>query len=812
MRTLIQDLRYGLRMLARNPGFTAVALLTLALSIGANTVIFSVVDAVLVKVLPYPQPGRLMALVEHKDSVGDLSVAWPDFLDWQKQNRSFESMAAYRYDGMNLTGIDQPVAIPVVEATSGFWEITGAKPVLGRLFTSAEDRVGAAPVVVLTHKMWQARFGGDPGIVGKTVALNQTRYTVLGVLPANFWVPYPADIFAPLTPITNDPNWLDRGNHNGVYAVARLKPGATQEQARADMRTIARALEQQYPRSDSGETTLVMPLRDRLVGDVRPTLYLLLAAVGFVLLTACANVANLMLARASAREKEMAVRAAMGAGRWRLMIQALTESVLLSLGGGGLGAVLALYATDPRINPMLRLSATDIPRLADAHVDLTVLGFVTAVSILTGLVFGAIPALQMSRPDLVETLKQATRGATPGRARARLRNAVLAAEVALALTTVTGAGLMIRSIIHVEQASVGFQPDHLLAAGINLPRTKYPKGEQSLVFFGQALQRIATTPGVLSAATVKCLPMAGDCWDSVYTLSDRPVPPTAELPDADFNVAGTDYFKTMGIPLIEGRIFAETDDVKSTPVAIVNQTLARRMWPHGDPIGKRVKQGFPQDPGSLYEIVGVVGDVKRQSMASLQDPEVFLSFAQNPGVYSASAIVVRTAQDPMSAASAVEHEVHTLDPDQPLTNVQPMTAYMADSIAGRRVSTAMLGVFAGIALVLAAVGIYGVMAYTVSLRVQEMGIRMALGAQRRHVFRLVVGQGLALAAIGVAAGLAISLAATRYMSSLLVGVTPNDPLTFAAVSLLLAAVAALACYVPARRATRIDPMAALRQE
>jgi putative ABC transport system permease protein len=810
--TLFKDLRYGLRTLAKSPGFTTVALVTLGLGIGANTVIFSVLDAVLFKVLPYPRPEALVAIVENEKIAGNVSASWPDFLDWQKQNRVFDSIAAYRNNGMNLTGLDQPQRLRVLEATAGFWDITGAKPILGRVFTREEDQAGATPTVVLSYTFWQSRFGGDAGVVGRTVALNQTQYRVAGVLPAGFWVSSPRDVFVPLTPLAQEPEWAERGNHNGLWAVARLRRGVTIEKARVEMRTIARRLEEQYPKSNSGETDLVVPLRDRLVGDVRRMLYLLLACVGFVLLTACVNVANLMLARASGREKEMAVRAALGAGRARLIGQALTESLLLSVGGGIVGVVMALYATDPRMNPFLQATTNDIPRLSLAHVDLRVLAFVTLVSIFTGLFFGAIPALQMSRPDVIESVKQATRGATSGRSRTRWRSALLVTEVALALITVAGAGLMVRSIIRVQQAPVGFEPDHLLSVGISLPQSKYPKRENALAFFEQALQCIKSVPGVLSVASVECMPMAGGCWDSAYSLSDRPVPPQGQLPDADFNVVSADYFAAMGIPLIEGRGFTERDDVNSPSVAIINQTLARRMWPHGDPIGKRLKQGYPQSPDPPFEIVGVVGDAKRESLAAAQNPEVFLALKQRAGAYAVQAFLVRTGPGPASMAAAVEHEIGVLDPDQPLTDVQPMTAVMAESIAGRRISTGLLGIFAGVALLLAAVGVYGVMAYSVSLRTQEMGIRLALGARRRDLFRLMVGQGLKLAGIGVASGLAISLLVTRYMASLLVGVSSTDPLTFASVSLLLAAMAALASYIPAWRATRVDPIVALRYE
>jgi putative ABC transport system permease protein len=812
MQTVVHNLRYGFRMLAKSPGFTAVAVLTLALGIGANTTVFSVVNAVLLKVLPYPHPERLVAMVESEKVTGEVSVSWPDFIDWQKQNQVFQSIAVYRYNGANLTGADQPVRLRVIEVSASFFAITGAMPVAGRTFTAEEDRHGASPTVVLTHRLWADRFGSDPNVVGKALKLDGAEYTVVGVLPADYWVPHPVDLVTPIGLHTNDAGWLDRGNHNGLRAVALLKGSISREQAQADMSAIASRLEQEYPRSNSGETVRIVPLNQRIAGEFSRMLYMLLAAVGFVLLTACANVASLMLARASARQKEMAVRAALGAGRVRLMLQALTESLILSLAGGGLGVLVAVYAIDPKINPLLRTAARDIPRLENIHLDLVVLGFVLAVSVLTGLIFGVMPAWQMSRPDLMETLKQATRSSTAGRSRTRLRSAVLVAEVALALVTAAGAGLMIRSMIRVEESSVGFEPQHLLALGINLPTSKYPKAEQALRFFDQALQRVATVPGVRSAVGVRCLPMAGGCWDSVYLPLDRPAPAQLDLPDADFNVVSADYFKTLGIPIIKGRTLTEKDDAKSPLVALINQTMARQMWPHGDPLGKRIEQGFPQDKMPALEIVGVVGDVKRESLAAEQRPEIFLPLAQNSAAWAISALVVRTAQDPMSVAGDVERAIHEIDKDQPLTDIQPMTQYMADSIAGRRVSTLLLSVFAGIALGLAGIGIYGVMAYNVSLRMQEMGIRIALGAQTHDLFRLVVGQGLTLALAGVAAGLVLSLATTRYMTSLLLGVAPTDPATFMAVSFLLTTLASLASYFPARRATKADPVVALRYE
>ncbi|HEV3459619.1 MAG TPA: ABC transporter permease [Thermoanaerobaculia bacterium] len=809
LETVVQDLRLSFRTLAKNPGFTAVTALTLALGIGSNTAIFSVVKAVLLDGLPYPHPERLVRITEHSRQAGDMMVSWPDYLDWQQQNQVFSGLAAYHFDGYNLTGVEEPVRLHGMQATASFFALTGAVPILGRVFAAAEDRPGASPVALLANGLWRNRFGGDPRILGKPLLLNGVSYTVVGVLPPSFWLPQPVDVVVPLTPITDNSDWTDRSNHNGLRAMARLKPGISLARARADVDTIERRLERQYPKSNSGETAMVRTFYDVVVEGARPTLLVLLAAVGFVLLTACANVANLLLARASARQKEMAVRAALGSGRRRLVQQALIESVVLSALGGTLGLVLATAG----IRPLLALAPQNTPRLQHTHLDLTVLGFATGISILAGLAFGVVPALQTSRPDLVESLKQAARGASASRSRARLRSAALVTEVALALVLVTGAGLMVRSIVRARQVPPGFEPRRLLTFGIKLPDARYPSPERQLRFWQQALERIAALPGVEGAATVRCLPMAGDCWDSSYILGDRPVPPPAEMLDLDSNMVSTDFFRTLRIPVVAGRVFTDRDDAKSLPVAIVNQTLARRLWPHGSALGQRIKQGYPQDPSPWREIVGVVGDVKREGLDAVQGPELFMPFAQHLLWHGSASLVVRTAAaDPMTSARLVAREIHAIDKDQPLTDVQPMTRYIGDSLARRQFATLLLAVFGALALLLAAVGTYGVMAYTVSLRMREMGIRMALGAQRADLFRLVVGQGLALAAVGVGCGLLGSLAVTRFLAGLLFGVSATDPATFVAVALLLVAVAGLASFLPAQRATAGDPTLALHHD
>jgi putative ABC transport system permease protein len=806
--SLVQDLRFSLRTLAKNRAFTAVTALTLALGIGANTAIFSVVDAVLLQDLPYPHPETLVRIVEHETTAGDVMVSYPDFLDWQQQSPAFASLAVYHSDDYNLTGVDEPVRLRGLQVSAGFFPTVGVGAARGRTFRAAEDRPGARPVAVLTQALWRSRYGADPGILGRSLMLNGVSYTVIGVLPAGFWLPQKVDLVVPFGPVAAGPDWLQRGEHNGLRAVARLAPGVSLTQAGTSIRTVMARLARQYPRSNSGETAYVKTFHELVVRDVRPTLYVLLAAVGFVLLTACANVANLLLARASERQKEMAVRAALGSGRRRLVQQALCECVVLSVLGGGLGLALAAAA----VRPLLALAPGDIPRLESTQVDVGVLAFATVVSLLAGLLFGIVPALQASRPEVIANLKQGTRGGSAGRGGARLRNGVLVAEVAMALILATGAGLMIRSIVRVQRQPVGFAPDHLLTFGVRLPDARYARPEQQALFFKQALERLAAVPGVRSAATVRCLPMAGACWDSGYTLGDRPVPPPEEMPELDSNMVSSDYFQTLGIPVVSGRVFTPNDNLEAPPVVVVNQTLARRLWPHGSPIGQRLKQGLPDEPEPWREIVGVVGDVRREGVDAKQDMEVFMPIAQHNFWQGQARFVVRTAQSPMSAAGAAAAAIHSLDRDQPLTDVEPLAQYMAESLARRNFSTLLLGLFGGVALTLAAIGIYGVMAYTVSLRLREMGIRMALGAQRTDILRLVVGQGLGLAAIGVAAGLLGSLAVTHLMTKLLFGVSPTDPATFAGAALLLGAVAVLASFLPARRATEGDPAAALHVE
>jgi len=806
MGTLFEDLRYGLRMLRKNPGFTVVAVLTLALGIGANTAIFSVVHAVMLKSLPYPDSDRLMILDEYQEHAGRSSVGWMNFLDWRAQSHSFDAMAAYRMDHRSLTGIGEPTLLRAGEVSAPFFSMLGAQPIMGRVFTESEDNPGASPKAVLSYEFWRNRLSGDPGVLGRELTLSGTPFTVVGVLPASFkYFQERVDLYIPVGLEGARPAWIIRGNHPGLLVLARLKD-VSRSAAQAEMATIMGRLERQYPASNSGERASVTPLSEEQLDGLRPTFYTLLAAVGCVLLIACANVANLQLSRTAARQKEFAVRAAIGAGKARVMRQLLTESLLLALLGGGLGLLLARWTTAP----LLRLAPQDIPRLAETGIDAGVMLFTFGISVLTGILFGIAPAFQSSHINPNGALRESGSTVTSGRSRQTLRAGLFVSEVAMAMVLVVACGLLIRSLLKAQAVNPGFNADHVLALDVLLPPHQYQTDEQKAHFFEQALQRIRALPGVTSASAVHCPPLIGTCWNSVYLVSDRPVPRQAELPKSVFNIADPNYFQTMQIPLLQGRRFAESDDAKAPPVIIVNQTLANMWWPNQSPLGKRIKQGFPQDKNPYREIVGVVGDLKQDGPDAQQLPEGFEPVAQSP--IEAMTIVVRTEPDPLTLAKAAENAIQSVDKDLPLSAIQPMTQYLSESLARRRFSTLLLGLFGGLALLLAAVGIYGVMAYTVAQRTHEIGIRTALGAQRSHILRLILGRGGVLALTGVGLGFVFALGLTRLMASQLYGVRAKDPLTFGGVAMLLVIVALGACYIPARRATRVDPMVALRYD
>ena len=813
MSTLLQDLRYGLRMLARNPGFVAVAVLTLALGIGANAALFSVISGVLLEPLPYPEPDRLVALYSRDANYMQSSVAYLNFLDWVRDNRSFSALAAYRGDDYTLTGTGEPERVPAEMISANFFPLLGVRLVVGRTFFPEEDRVGAAPVVVIGSGFWKRKFGAAPDALGKALTLNGVPHTIVGVVPEDYSCRsnlYCSDVYTPIGQ-WNDPTFRDRRTGMGMNAVGRIKPGVSFEQAKADMDALGRHLAEKYPEADKDTGITMVPLKQIMVGYIRPFLLLLMAAVGFVLLIACVNVANLLLARSTARTREFAIRSALGASRGRVVRQLLTESVLLASAGGGLGLLLASWGTQAA----LKVLPQALPRAEEIRVDPRVLMFTLAASVLAGIVFGLAPALKASQVNLHETLKEGGRGLSG--ARHRTQGIFVAAEMALAVVLLAGAGLMLRSLAKLSSVDPGFDPHNLLTFSSSFPRLG--SADAIRATWRRMDESLHAVPGVVSASlSIGAHPMQDDS-DVPFWLEGQPKPPTqAEMKATLFYAVQPDYLNAMRIPLQRGRFLSAADTEHSPLVTVIDERFRRLYFANQDPLGKRINFHILN---VTAEIVGVVGHVKQWGLTeetnSPIEAQCYFVLAQFPEQFVPLLAgntngVVRTAGSPLAQAGAIRRTLQQIHSQQLMYNVRTMDGIIADSLAARRFSMILLGIFAALALLMSCVGIYGVISYLASQRTHEIGVRMALGAERRQVLRMVLGEGAKMALLGVAIGLASALGLTRLMKNLLFGVSAYDPLTFAGVAGLLVLVALAACYIPARRATKVDPLVALRYE
>lgn len=805
IETAWRDVRVGVRALVHSPVFTIATVLSLALGIGANTAIFSVVNGLLLRPLPYPESERIVDVwhtppQQSFPGLDRFSVSPANYLDWKAQSSSFDQMSVYSYTGFSLSTGGDPVPLIGAAVSSDFFSVLRTNAMQGRTFTVDDERPGRDQVVVIGYGLWQRAFGANPGVVGQPVIINSRSFTVVGIMPAGFEFPRQADLWVPLA--WDDKERQIRSIHD-YLVIARLKQDVSLNQAQAEMSTISSRLEQQYPEEDKGWGAVVIPFREDLIGDIRPALLVLFCAVGFVLLIACANVANLMLARGANRQKEIAVRIALGAGRARLVRQLLTESVLLAVSGGLLGLLIAVWGS----KVLVRLGS--LPNSGDIGVDIWALGFTFVLSFAAGIIIGIVPALQFTKTNISDNLKLGSGRTGGSQLKQHTRKALVISEVALSLVLLIGAGLMIRSFWKLQNVKPGFDPGNALTMSIALTPIKYSEPKQQLAFFDRALEQIRAVPGVVSVGATTTIPLGGGGSTQPFSIEGRPTGTVAEQPMAQTRYITTDYFRAIGIPLRRGRVFDDQDQEKSVPVVIISEAMARRFWPGENPIGKRLTPSFHIEQGAR-EIVGIVGDVKASGLDVDSSAMMYLPYRQSPRPFMS--FVVRTAANPESLVQPVEKAIYSIDKEQALTDVQTFDQVLTESLSGRRFNMTLLLVFAGVALMLAAVGVYGVMNYTVTLRRRELGIRMALGAGRMDVLRLVLGQGLSLTLIGVGAGLISAYALTRLMASLLYGVTATDYLTFASVSGMLITVGVAASYVPARRATKVNPTIALRTE
>ena len=804
-----QDLRYGLRTLIKNPGFTIVAVIALALGIGANSAIFSVVNAVLLRPLPYKNPDQLVVIWENATHLGfpKDTPSPANFLDWRQQSSLFEGMAAFAERSFNLTGVGEPERLDGRRVSANLFEMLGVKPIVGRTFVPQEDQPGTK-VVLLNESLWKRRFGGDPAVVGRAVNLNGEPYTVVGVLPQTVRLPTSGNwrdqVWVPLAFPSEEA--ASRGAHY-LEVIARMKPGMTLPKAQAEMDTIAARLAQQYPDFNARRGAVVTPLHEEIVGKMKSPLLILLGAVAFVLLIACANVANLLLARAAVRQKEIALRLALGANRARLTKQLLVESVLLSLVGGLVGLGLAYFG----LNVLTRFIPQDVAQADTITIDAKVLLFTLAVAVVTGLIFGLAPATQASHFNLNETLKEGGRDSGAGVRGKRLRNSLVIAEVATSFILLVGAGLLINSFVHLRTLDPGFRADHLLALNVDLSEVKYPDTQRRTAFFEEVTRRVRTLPGVQSVAVAGNLPFTYNGDSTLIAVEGIPDPPIDQWPDVIYRTVGPGYLATMGIPLVRGRDFNDQDTLDTTPVVVISEKTAKRYWPNEDPIGKRLKTGATASDVPWRTVIGVVKDVRQNDFIAEPKMQMYFSYRQVKDLV-ANALVVRTSVDPLSLATSVRNTIWAVDKDQPVANIDSMEHIVAGAVARQRFSMLLLAIFAGLALVLAAVGIYGVMSYSVAQQTREIGIRIALGAQRGDVLRMTVKEGLKLVGVGLLIGLISAFVLTRVMESLLFGISATDPVTFGIICVVLLIVATLASYIPALRAATVDPMVALRAQ
>jgi putative ABC transport system permease protein len=814
IETLWQDLRYAARVLRRNPGFASVVVLTLALGIGANTAIFSVVNGVLLQPLPFPEPERLARVFRTSESENRNTISFPDFADLRARQSVFERLGAWRSRDCTLTGIGEPINLSSAIVTANLFPLLGISPEQGRSFTTEEDQAGNR-AVILSHDLWRQRFNADPQAVGKTVTINSQSYQVVGVMPAGFLFPIqndPVDLWLSLATAAEAGGGAPLTVQRGFLAfnvIGRLKPGVDAAQADAALRLIADNLARQYPNDNQGASARVVPFQQDLVRDLRLGLWLLSAAVGCVLLIGCANVANLLLARATSRYREMSIRAALGASRGRIVRQLLTESLLLALSGGVLGWLLSWWGT----KALLALAPRGLLRALTVSNEAQTLGFAVLISLATAAFFGLAPALQAARTNLTDALKEAGKGGGDSARRNHFRGALIVAEVAVALVLSVCAGLLVNSFWRLQRVNPGFDPHHALTFRIELPASRYSQQTRVAPFFQQLVARLEALPGVKNAAAVSHLPLSSLRGTVGFSIEGMTLPRNTPFPYAsDFRAVTPNYFRTIGLQLIKGRDFTARDNLTSTPVTIISESLARRYFPNQDPIGKRINPSYSIDArGELMrEIIGIVSDAKHVNLSDEAPPTIYVAHGQIPRY--GMTIMIRTTGDPNALSAAVRKEVQTLDKELPVFNVRTFDQYLTASVAESKFTTWLLGLFAGLALLLTAIGLYGVMAYSVAQRTRELGVRMALGATAQDVLRLVMKQGMGLALLGMAIGMGSALALTRLMQKLLYGVSATDPATFAAIVGLLAVVALLACWIPARRATKVDPMVALRHE